>query len=460
MNLPAQIPWADAAQFLRRPPMQAFFIAAAFFTLSVLSPQVLAPRAPDDVLDDSPITYWEEPYSLELLPPEGADAAADADDATALAAATPAPAAASWLEYRVRRGDTMDRVLRAIKADDEMRDYLLRQKMKTYRRLRIKSTVFFQQDDSGRVTKILYKTNPDYYFSAGRDGSGALWAHEKPPVVETQRRADGGVIDSSLYAATAAAGMTNVASDKLVQVLETQIDFFRDVRKGDTFRAVYQISRDEHGDVIQAGEILAFEYDSKLEARPRRIRGVYYENGDLSGYYTPEGVSLQRAFLPAPLKYRRISSKFSPRRFHPVLKKWRPHRGVDYAAPSGTPVYSTADGEVIKVERQRGYGNVVFIRHFGKYTTVYAHLRAFKRGIRRGVRVKQGQVIGYVGQTGLATGPHLHYEFRVHGKHKNPLTAVLPKQLPPLKGELLQDFQNYSAPLFAEMEQIALQAGR
>lgn len=474
----APVSWNVAGQFLRRPPLQAFYIALAFFALAVLfSP--LPPRVSyDDVLEEPPIAYLEESRGEALLSPpleqvaqeaetalpfavEDSGAADAGEEAAAVAATAPAPApppAPSWLEYRVRRGDTMERVLRAINVDEEMREYLLRQKMKSYRRLRIKSVVYFQQGADGRVEKILYKTSPAYYFSAGRNAQGALWAQEQPPVVHTERRSQGGVIDSSLYAATSAAGMSDATSDKLVQVLETQIDFYRDVRKGDSFRAVYEISRDEQGDVISAGEILAFEYDSKLEARPRRIRGVYYAAGDISGYYTPEGESLQRAFLPAPLKYRRISSRFSPRRLHPVLKKWRAHRGVDYAAPSGTPVYSTADGVVSQVARQRGYGRVVFIEHFGRYTTVYAHLRAFKKGIRRGTRVKQGQVIGYVGQSGLATGPHLHYEFRVNGKHRDPLSAVTPKQLPPLQGAALQAFQQYSAPLFAEMEAIALSA--
>ncbi|MCH9705712.1 MAG: M23 family metallopeptidase, partial [Proteobacteria bacterium] len=138
------------------------------------------------------------------------------------------------------------------------------------------------------------------------------------------------------------------------------------------------------------------------------------------------------------------------------LKRWRSHRGVDYAAASGTPVHATADGIVTRVANERGYGKVIMLQHFNIYTTVYAHLRAFRKGIKRGKRVKQGDVIGYVGQTGLATGPHLHYEFRIRGKHKNPLSAILPKQLPALKDKPLARFQQYSNALFSELDSIAI----
>lgn len=441
-----------------RPPLRAFYLALLLLLLIAFYAQ---PRQGSLLFDE--ITEETVPglYIDEPLPERDgfADGGVTDDAAAEFAAAPPPQPAVRWLEYRVRRGDTMDRVLRAIHADAEIRNYLLQQKMETYRKLRIGSIVYFQQDSSGRLQEMLYKTSPQYYFKAGRDALGRLWAKEEPPETETVRYMGAGLIDSSLYAATAAAGMSNIASDRLVQVLETQIDFYRQTRQGDSFRVIYDTQRDEYGDEVAVGDIdiVAFEYDSKLEARPRRIRGVYYQNGDISGYYTPDGENLQRAFLPAPLKYRRISSRFTNRRFHPVLKRWRPHRGVDYAAPSGTPVHATADGVVTRVDRQRGYGNVVMIKHFNIYTTVYAHLRGFRKGIRRGKHVKQGEVIGYVGQTGLSTGPHLHYEFRVRGKHKDPLSEVIPKQLPPLKGEALENYKRHSAPIFAELDQLTVQ---
>lgn len=448
-----------------RQPLQAFYIALALFagvfTFTTLHQEFAEPLTKHEAA----ISYLEEtmaqPVDIPLSEAETAviDAApAPAAADSPVAAVPPPPAAPTWLEYRIRRGDTLERILRTLYSPDDMRDYLLKQKMKTYRRLRTGSVIYFQQDKAGNLQNLLYKTSPEYYFSAGRDEQGALWVKEAPPATSIIRRQYYGVIESSLFAA--AGGMSDIAVTKLVQVLETQIDFYRDVRKGDTFRVIYDIRADENGEVIAVDDIIAFEYDSKLESRPRRIRGVYYDNGKISGYYTPEGDSLQRAFLPAPLKYRRISSRFSKNRFHPVLKRWRPHRGVDYAAATGTPVQSTADGIVSLVDKQRGYGRVVMIKHFNIYTTVYAHLKAFRKGIRRGKRVKQGEIIGYVGQSGLATGPHLHYEFRVRGKHRDPLSTVLPKQLPSLKDATLKQFEQYSAPLFTELDNLQTAAGQ
>ena len=443
------------AVLLFRPPFVAFYWAFALFYLVYLFANQVPPQ---NISSDSFVEELQIEESETIESESGAELliADEISDLTLAIVAPEAPPEESWLEYRVRRGDTMARVLSAINTDSAMRDYLLPQDMKTYRRLRVKSIVYFQKDADGNLQKLLYKTDPKYYFSAGRDAAGNLWVKEEAPVTTKARYQRGGVIDSSLFAATDAAGISEAASSKLVQVLETQINFYRDVRKGDNFRVIYETLTDEHGDEIEVGDIIAFEYDSKLESRPQRIRGVYFDDKEGSGYYTDEGESLQRAFLPAPLKYRRISSRFTNKRFHPILKRWRSHRGVDYAAASGTPVHATADGIVTRVANERGYGKVIMLQHFNIYTTVYAHLRAFRKGIKRGKRVKQGDVIGYVGQTGLATGPHLHYEFRIRGKHKNPLSAILPKQLPALKDKPLARFQQYSNALFSELDSIAI----
>ena len=358
-----------------------------------------------------------------------------------------------WLEYTIRRNDTMARILERIGADDSARDYLLAQKFKSYRLLRRGDRLQFRLQD-GRLTELLYKTSPEYYFHA-REKEGGQWhATEAPPVLTTVTRAVGGIIESSLFQSADRAGFSEGAINLLINALETQLDFHRDTRPNDSFRALYTETIDEDGKIVGAGELLAFEYVSLLRpASPRIVRGAQH-GGE---YYSPDGESMRGAFLRAPLKFRRISSRFTHRRFHPVLKKWRPHRGVDYAARTGTPVLSTADGIISTVDRQRGYGKVVMIQHLNIYTTVYAHLSRFAKGVRRGRKVRQGQVIGYVGQTGLATGPHLHYEFRVRGKHKDPLSAAVPKVLPPLKGESLKEFQDAAAPLFARLDQI--QAG-
>ena len=153
----------------------------------------------------------------------------------------------------------------------------------------------------------------------------------------------------------------------------------------------------------------------------------HIDNRGRAVYYTPDGRGLRSSFLRSPLKFARVTSKFSKRRLHPILKKWRAHKGVDYGAPTGTPVRVTGDGVVIDARARTGYGNTITIRHGAKYTTLYAHLHKFARGMRNGARVKQGDVIGYVGSTGWSTGPHLHYEFRIDGVHRNPLTVQLPR---------------------------------
>lgn len=356
-----------------------------------------------------------------------------------------------WLEYRIRRNDTMESVLKNIGADEEALNYLLAKKFKTYRRLRRGDYLQFRLNDSRQLAELRYKTSPEYYFWAGRDESG--WnATEAPPVLMTVTRATGGVIDSTLFEAADDAGFSESGVNALIVALETHIDFYRDLRKNDSFRAVYTETTDEDGKPTGDADLLAFEYISlRRPDEPRVIRGAQAENG---GYYSPEGESMQGAFLRAPLKFRRISSRFTHRRFHPVLKRWRPHRGVDYAARSGTPVRATADGEIFKIEKQRGYGNVIMIRHLNVYTTVYAHLRGFAKGMRRGRKVQQGEVIGYVGSTGLSTGPHLHYEFRVRGKHKDPLSEAVPRRLPPLKGRTLDEFKTHSAGFFAQLDEI------
>lgn len=425
---------------LRRPPLWSFIIALTtlitFYLVNRQLPQIIPVELPEETF--IPAEEYEPPPLpiIQQQPPQ---------------AEPEAPPPKVWLEYRIRRNDTMERILNIIKTDGEMSRFLRAQQLKSYRRLRPGEVIYFREDDGGYLVELLYKTSPDYYLTAGRDADGNLFAKEEAPETTSIRRTAAGIIDSSLFAAADAAGMSNLAINKLIEALETQIDFYREVRKGDTFRVIYNEWHDDSGEIVKTGMPLAFEYNSLLSTRPRLIRGVYYENS----YYAPDGTSLARAFLPAPLKYRRISSKFTHRRFHPVLKRWRPHRGVDYAAPSGTPVRSTADGVVTKVERQSGYGNVVMIKHFNIYTTVYAHLRGFAKGIRRGSRVTQGQEIGYVGQTGLATGPHLHYEMRVRGKYKDPLSVELPKQLPPLKGDALTAFQAHYQDLWLELDTVA-----
>jgi murein DD-endopeptidase MepM/ murein hydrolase activator NlpD len=233
---------------------------------------------------------------------------------------------------------------------------------------------------------------------------------------------------------------------KLANIFGWDIDFILDIRKGDRFMLVYEkLYRD--GEFLRHGEILAATFINQGE----RFQAVYFEDGDVAGYFAPDGRNMRKAFLRAPLNFSYISSGFNPRRMHPVLKRVRPHNGIDYYAPRGTPVYAAGEGKVIRSAYSRANGHHVFIKHANSIETKYLHFT--NRAVKKGQRVKQGQTIGYVGSTGLATGPHLHYEFLVNGVHRNPRTVPLPK-VEPLKGKRLTAFQSKAAPMLTQLSRL------
>ena len=235
-----------------------------------------------------------------------------------------------------------------------------------------------------------------------------------------------GEIDSSLFEAAANADIPEDVIMDLVAIFGWDIDFALDIRRGDRFGIVYEeLYKDDVK--IRNGRILSADFINN----GKTYRAVYYTDpSGNSDYYAPDGRSMRKAFLRSPVKFSRISSRFSNKRWHPVLSKWRSHKGVDYAAARGTPVRASGDGKIIFAGKKGGYGRLVVIRHGGRYTTAYGHLHRYAKGARSGKKVKQGQIIGYVGSSGLATGPHLHYEFRVNGVHRNPLTVKLPEAQP------------------------------
>lgn len=234
------------------------------------------------------------------------------------------------------------------------------------------------------------------------------------------------VITDSLYTAARSAGINNKLTMQLANIFGWDIDFALDIRANDSFKILYE---EEYLDdeKVNTGDIIAAEFTNQGKTY-KAVR--YTDASGRSGYFSPEGYSMQKAFIRTPVKFTRISGKFSSGRYHPVLHRIRAHKGVDYAAPIGTPVKAAGDGKVAFVGNKGGFGKVIQLQHGRKYMTVYAHLSKFAKSIRTGKTVRQGQVIGYVGKTGLATGPHLHYEFRVNGVHRNPLTVKLPKSSP------------------------------
>ena len=229
-------------------------------------------------------------------------------------------------------------------------------------------------------------------------------------------------INSSLFLSAQKAGLSHNLIMEMVRIFGWDIDFALDIRAGDSYHIIYT-NYEKEGKKIADGNILAAEFMTQGR-RYRAIRFVDSHNN--VSYYTPEGNSMLGTFLRSPVKFSRISSRFGKRK-HPISKKWKTHKGTDYAAARGTPIRATADGKVTLARRNGGYGKTVVLRHAGRFSTLYAHMNGFAKGIRSGSRVKQGDIIGYVGTTGYSTGPHLHYEFRVNGVHRNSLTYKTPK---------------------------------
>ncbi len=280
-------------------------------------------------------------------------------------------------------------------------------------------TARWAHDDNGQFQRMVVERTPDGFVA--RLESGALQA--------SQRLASG-VIDSSLFAATDAARLPDAVAVQLAEVFSGDIDFHRALRKGDRFSVVYE-ALEADGEPLRAGRVLSAEFVNK----GRTYQAMWFQEPAVGGaaprggYYTFEGDSLRKQYLASPMEFSRVSSGFKMR-FHPILQRWRAHLGVDYAAPTGTPVRTVGDGVVEFAGVQGGFGNVVFIRHRNNHTTVYAHLSRI--GVRKGQSVTQGQHIGAVGATGWATGPHLHFEFRVNGVHQDPLTIARINESVPL----------------------------
>jgi len=295
------------------------------------------------------------------------------------------------------------------------------------RQLRPGKTVAAHTGADGSLQKLLFPlSGNDRYLIVERDGSGGHTAREETIATDTAVTYKGGEIRSSLFAAADAADIPDAVAVQLAEIFGGEIDFHRDLRKGDRFFVAYETIR-ARGQVLRSGRILAAEFQHD----GRQLQAIHFEGTDgRGGYYDENGKSLRKAFLRSPLEFSRVTSGFSGSRLHPVLKEWRAHRGVDYGAAIGTRVRATADGVVDFVGRQNGYGNLIVLRHNGSYSTAYGHLNGFAGGLRRGARVSQGDLIGFVGRTGLASGPHLHYEFRINGQQVNPLAVALPDATP------------------------------
>lgn len=336
-------------------------------------------------------------------------------------------AASFWRNERVQRGDTAAELLRRMNIDDAVASSYLRSatEAESFRKLAVGKEVQAETTNTGNLISLRYLNDSGAQIVIERQDAG-FKLKTLPAQLEKRLFVRTGEIKTSLYAATDAAGMPEAAANQLTELFSGDIDFHHDLRRGDKFTVVYEMSY-SNGALVRTGRIQAAEFINQGHA----YRAVYFQSdADHGDYYTPEGKSVRKAFLRSPIEFSRVSSGFTSSRFHPVLNKWRAHKGVDFAAPTGTRVKATADGVVALVGKQNGYGNVIMINHQGRYTTVYGHLSRYAQGLHKGQRVAQGELIGYVGMTGLATGPHLHYEFKVDGQQHDPLRVALPNAQP------------------------------
>lgn len=356
-------------------------------------------------------------------------------------------AATFWRNDRVQRGDTVAEQLRRLNVDDtEASNYLRNDPAaESFRRLSIGKTVQAETSTDGSLLALRYLSNDGNQIIVER-GSDGFRTHTLPAQLEQRVFMRTGEIKTSLFAATDEANLPDPAANQLADIFGGDIDFHHDLRKGDKFTVVYEMTY-SNGEPLRAGRILAAEFIN----RGKSYRAVYFQTDGTHGdYYTPEGKSMHKAFLRSPVEFSRISSGFTLARFHPILQKWRAHKGVDFAAPIGTKVKVTADGVVSFVGKQNGYGNVIMVNHQGHFSTVYGHLSRFAANLHRGQHVSQGEIIGYVGMTGWTTGPHLHYEFRIDGKQHDPLRVALPDATP-ISATQKAEFQNATRDLIARL---------
>ncbi len=318
---------------------------------------------------------------------------------------------------------------------------------KLFTHLRRGQTLEFEVTPDGQLTSLHTKVNDLESIRLNKVASGYAFSRTtKKPV--TREAYAHGVINSSLSLSAQRAGLSHSQTMDMANILGYDIDFAQDIRQGDEFDVIYE-QKFIDGKVVGTGNILSVRFINRGKAYTA-IR--YTSKQGTSSYYTADGNSMRKAFIRTPVDFARISSRFSMGRKHPILSKIRAHKGVDYAAPRGTPIKAAGDGKVILAGRRGGYGNTVIIQHGSTYRTLYGHMQGFAKGVSTGGTVKQGQVIGYIGTTGLSTGPHLHYEFQVNGVHVDPLGQKLPMADPIAKSER-QRFMQQSQPLMARMDQ-------
>lgn len=302
-------------------------------------------------------------------------------------------------------------------------------------------TAFFDSTNDAQLTALSFQPDAERQVLVSRNSDGDWKSRELKVKLSEGHNKVGGVIETSIYELALKQGAKDQQVVDFANIFAYDVDFQREIRQGDTFEITYEVSRDEDGQLVKGGNVLYAELDGKKVSK-KFYRYTTSDDG-ITDYYDENGKAARKFLMKTPINGARLSSSFGKRR-HPVLGYTKMHKGTDFAAPRGTPIYAAGNGVIERASRYGGYGNYIRIRHSDGYKTAYAHMKGYARGIKKGVRVTQGQVIGYVGTTGRSTGPHLHYEVQVKGKHVDAMRLRLPTGRT-LKGKMLNAFKEEKA---------------
>lgn len=438
--------WRRVAPMLDRPAVRMGLIGAVcVVALLVMSLDTAPPPEQRTLPADLPLAAAPDAPVAEPEAERAPDAEAELE---------PAPTEThAWDYVQVDSGDTLELIFRRMGLSPALlhRVVTLDEHGRSLADLRPGDELAFDLADDGDFRALrAEKDDANWLFIEavpGEDGETALASRLEPRNLETRVVEVEAEITSSLFAAGKNAGLSDNMLLRLANIFGWDIDFALDIRRGDRFALVYEeIYRD--GQFLRQGAILAARFVNQGDT----FQAVRFDAGNGPDYYDPQGRPMRKAFLRSPINFTRVSDNFNPRRLHPVTRTVRPHNGTDYAAPVGTPVWAAGDGTVLEAGYTRPNGNYIFLQHGNHIVTRYLHLS--RKDVKRGDRVRQGQTIGAVGATGLVTGPHLHYEFLVNGRHRDPRTVDLPEAVP-LPDDVLPAFRAHAAPLLVQLDRLA-----
>ncbi len=440
--------WTLASRLLAHPRWSLGGISLIALALTLGLVQGEAPDGLETVHASALILPERDPNAERQIQKALGHALGTATVQTAEASATPEPIALpqrQWMLVEVRPGQTLERIFRDLSLGPRLLHDIvhLSDDTRNLARIRPGDQFAFDLTDENEFIALRTELDEERWLFVERQ-QDALISRIEPRSLDRRVVESSGTISSSLFNAAKAAGLSDNMTMRLASIFGWDVDFALDIRAGDQFAVVYeQVWRD--GEFLRDGDILAARFVNQGDA----FEAIRFDAGNGPDYFAPDGRPMRKAFLRAPLNFTRVTSNFNPRRFHPVTRRVRPHNGTDYGAATGTPVWAAGDGRVIESAYNNVNGHYVFIQHGNNIVTRYLHLS--RRQVARGDRVRQGQTIGRVGATGLATGPHLHYEFLLNGVHRNPRTIDLPPA-DPLPNELMDQFSAHSQGLLAQLQ--------